>query len=98
MLIPVLKIFNWTPIWFGVAMTVNLDIGQLSPPVAVNLHVICNIANISLKEVSKAILPFILLMIAVLAIVIYFPWLSITSLRCSSCSVGIDFALNQLFS
>ena len=76
MLIPLIKIFNWDPIWFGVVMTVNLAIGQLTPPVAVNLYVVCNIANISLEEVSKAVLPFILIMIVALAIIIYFPWLS----------------------
>jgi tripartite ATP-independent transporter DctM subunit len=75
-LIPLIKIFNWDPIWFGVVMTVNLAIGQLTPPVAVNLYVVCNIANISLEEVSKAVLPFILIMIVALAIIIYFPWLS----------------------
>jgi C4-dicarboxylate transporter DctM subunit len=58
-------------------MTVNLAIGQLTPPVAVNLYVVCNIANISLEEVSKAVLPFILIMIVALAIIIYFPWLSL---------------------
>jgi C4-dicarboxylate transporter DctM subunit len=77
MLIPLIKIFNWDPIWFGVVMTVNLAIGQLTPPVAVNLYVVCNIANISLEEVSKAVLPFILIMIVALAIIIYFPWLSL---------------------
>jgi TRAP-type C4-dicarboxylate transport system, large permease component len=48
----------------------------LTSPVAVNLYVVCNIANISLEEVSKAVLPFILIMIIALAIIIYFPWLS----------------------
>jgi C4-dicarboxylate transporter DctM subunit len=76
MLIPLIKVFNWDPIWFGVVMTVNLAIGQLTSPVAVNLYVVCNIANISLEEVSKAVLPFILIMIIALAIIIYFPWLS----------------------
>jgi tripartite ATP-independent transporter DctM subunit len=77
MLIPLIKVFNWDPVWFGVVMTVNLAIGQLTPPVAVNLYVVCNIANISLEEVSKAVLPFILIMIVALAIIIYFPWLSL---------------------
>jgi C4-dicarboxylate transporter, DctM subunit len=75
-LIPLIKIFNWDPIWFGVVMTVNLAIGQLTPPVAVNLYVVCNIADISLEEVSRAVLPFILIMFAALAIIIAFPALS----------------------
>jgi C4-dicarboxylate transporter, DctM subunit len=38
--------------------------------------VVCNIANISLEEVSRAVLPFVLIMIAALAIIIAFPALS----------------------
>jgi tripartite ATP-independent transporter DctM subunit len=75
-LIPIIKLFNWDPVWFGVVMTVNLAIGQLTPPVAVNLYVVCNLANISLEAVSKAIVPFILVMLLALALVIYFPILS----------------------
>jgi C4-dicarboxylate transporter, DctM subunit len=75
-LMPLIKLFNWDPVWFGVVMTVNLAIGQLTPPVAVNLYVVCNIAKISLEEVSRAVLPFILIMIVALAIVIAFPALS----------------------
>jgi C4-dicarboxylate transporter, DctM subunit len=75
-LIPLIKIFNWDPVWFGVVMTVNLAIGQCTPPVAVNLYVVCNIAGISLEEVSKAVVPFILFMLLALAIIIAFPALS----------------------
>ncbi len=75
-LIPLMKTFNWDPIWFGVVMTVNLAIGQLTPPVAVNLYVVCNIAKISLEEVSRAVIPFILIMLVALAIIIAFPALS----------------------
>ena len=75
-LMPLIKLFNWDPVWFGVVMTVNLAIGQLTPPVAVNLYVVCNIAKISLEEVSRAVLPFILIMIVALAIIIAFPALS----------------------
>jgi tripartite ATP-independent transporter DctM subunit len=75
-LIPIIKIFNWDPVWFGVVMTVNLAIGQLTPPVAVNLYVVCNLANISLEEVSKAVVPFVLVMLLALGLVMYFPALS----------------------
>jgi len=75
-LIPIIKLFNWDPVWFGVVMTVNLAIGQLTPPVAVNLYVVCNLANISLEAVSKAVVPFILVMLLALALVTYFPILS----------------------
>jgi len=75
-LIPIIKIFNWDPIWFGVVMTVNLAIGQLTPPVAVNLYVVCNLAQIRLEEISRAIVPFLLAMLLALGIVTAFPALS----------------------
>ncbi len=77
-LLPVMKQFDWDPLWFGVVMTVNLAIGQVTPPVAVNLYVGANIAGISLDEISRAAVPFILAMVAALAVVILLPGLSTT--------------------
>lgn len=73
MLIPLVKLFNWDPVWFGVVMTLNLAIGQLTPPVAVNLYVVCNIARISLEDVSRAVIPFVLIMLVALIVIIYLP-------------------------
>ena len=42
---PLMKQFNWDPVWFGVMMTVNLAIGTITPPVAVNLYVASNISK-----------------------------------------------------
>ncbi|HNQ00750.1 MAG TPA: TRAP transporter large permease [Syntrophales bacterium] len=75
-LIPIIRLFDWDPVWFGVVMTVNLAIGQLTPPVAVNLYVVCNLAQIRLEEISRAIVPFILAMLLALGIVTAFPALS----------------------
>ena len=75
-LIPIIRLFHWDPVWFGVVMTVNLAIGQLTPPVAVNLYVVCNLAQIRLEEISRAIVPFLLAMLLALGIVMAFPALS----------------------
>jgi C4-dicarboxylate transporter DctM subunit len=76
-LIPIIKHFHWDPVWFGIVMTLNLAIGQITPPVAVNLYVIANIANMSLQTLSKSVIPFILFMLCALAIVMFFPYLSL---------------------
>jgi C4-dicarboxylate transporter, DctM subunit len=76
-LIPIMKHFQWDPIWFGVVMTLNLAIGQITPPVAVNLYVIANIANLSLERISKAVVPFIAIMVLALVITMLFPSLSL---------------------
>ena len=73
---PVMAHFHWDPVWFGVVMTVNLAIGQVTPPVAVNLYVAANLARISLERISRAVIPFVLAMLGALLITIYLPFLS----------------------
>ena len=74
---PVLAHFGWDPVWFGVVTTVNLAIGQVTPPVAVNLYVGCNVAGISMDEISRAVVPFLLASIAALAVIVYAPGITL---------------------
>lgn len=76
-LIPIIKHFRWDPVWFGVVMTLNLAIGQVTPPVAVNLYVIANIANLSLEKISRSVLPFVVIMLMALLLTMLFPSLSL---------------------
>lgn len=75
-LMPIMAHFGWDPIWFGIMMTVNLAIGQITPPVAVNLYVGANIAQISIDKISKAVIPFVLASIAALMSITFIPSLS----------------------
>lgn len=61
------------PIHFGLVMVLNLVIGLITPPLGVCLFIASSIAQISLEQISKAILPFLLAAIAVLLIVTYIP-------------------------
>jgi C4-dicarboxylate transporter DctM subunit len=76
-LIPVIRHFGWDPIWFGVMMTVNLAIGTVTPPVALNLYVAANLAGISMEKISRAAVPFVLTLIGALLIITYIPSLSL---------------------
>jgi C4-dicarboxylate transporter DctM subunit len=76
-LIPVIKHFGWDPMWFGVMMTVNLAIGTVTPPVALNLYVAANLAGISMERISRAAFPFVLALIAALMVITYIPSLSL---------------------
>jgi C4-dicarboxylate transporter DctM subunit len=76
-LLPVISHFRWDPMWFGVMMTMNLAIGTLTPPVALNLYVAANLADISMERISKSAIPFIFALIIVLLIVTYIPSLSL---------------------
>jgi C4-dicarboxylate transporter DctM subunit len=73
LLMPVMAHFGWDPIWFGVMMTVNLAIGQITPPVAVNLYVGANIAGISMEEISRAVMPFVIAALVSLLLITYIP-------------------------
>jgi C4-dicarboxylate transporter DctM subunit len=76
-LIPVIRHFGWDPMWFGVTMTVNLAIGTVTPPVALNLYVAANLAGITMEKISRAAVPFVLALIVSLMIVTYIPSLSL---------------------
>ncbi len=75
--LPIMEHFGWDPIWFGVMMTLNLAIGQFTPPVAVNLYVTTQLANIRLENTFKAVWPMVVAMLAALAVVVAFPQLSL---------------------
>ncbi len=75
--IPIIQHFGWDPVWFGVVMTLNLAIGQFTPPVAVNLYVTTQLADIRLEETFRAVWPMVLAMAAALVIVALFPALSL---------------------
>lgn len=74
---PIMHHFGWDPVWFGVMMTLNLAIGQFTPPVAVNLYVTTQLANIRLEETFKAVWPMVIAMLVALFIVVIFPSLSL---------------------
>ncbi|MDI6600608.1 MAG: TRAP transporter large permease [Thermoanaerobacteraceae bacterium] len=73
LLMPIMAYFNWDPVWFGVVMTINLAIGQITPPVAVNLYVGANIAKVSIDEISRNVIPFVAAAVIGLLIVMYVP-------------------------
>jgi len=76
-LLPVVKALGIDLIHFGVIMTVNMAIGQITPPVGVNLFVACGIAKISMKEISRAVVPMVLAQTVALLVVSFWPDLSL---------------------
>ena len=75
-MMPIMAHFGWDPIWFGIMMTVNLAVGQVTPPVAVNLYVGANISGLTMEEISKSALPLIFSSLLALVVIILFPQLS----------------------
>ena len=75
--LPIMAHYGWDPVWFGVMMTLNLAIGQFTPPVAVNLYVTTQLADIRLEETFKAVWPMVIAMIIALVVVVLFPSISL---------------------
>jgi len=74
-LLPLIHKLGIDPIFFGVLITVNLMIGTITPPVGLCLYVACGIADVRLEQISRAIIPFLLIEIAVLVLITYVPGL-----------------------
>ena len=73
-LAPIAAKFGIHPLHFALVMIVNLNIGLATPPLGVCLFVACPIAGVTLEDLTKAILPFLLVEIAVLLLITYIPW------------------------
>ncbi len=74
--LPILAKIGIDPVHFGILFVIISEIGFLTPPLGVNLYVASAISNLSIEEVSKGVLPFILMMLAVVGLLIFFPGLS----------------------
>ena len=73
-ILPPLKAAGFDLIWFGVVMTVVMEMGLIHPPVGLNIFVIKNIApDIPLKDVVWGVMPFVGLMFLAIILCCFFP-------------------------
>ncbi len=76
-LLPIVINAGFDPYWFAVILTINMEIGLISPPVGLNLYVINGIApDIPLKTILRGSIPFVLCMVLAIVILCFFPWLA----------------------
>src|SRR5262249_40422924 len=76
LLFPVLGSYGIDPILFGVVLVIFIELGQISPPIGINLFVIQSIWDGKLSEVVIGTIPFHLIMFIVLGLVIFWPELA----------------------
>ena len=77
-LVPIIIQAGFDPIWFGVMLTLNMEIGLITPPVGLNLYVINGIVpDVDLKTVLLGALPFMLCMVVGIALLILFPQIAL---------------------
>ncbi len=76
-LLPPLKAAGFDLIWFGVLMTIVMEMGLIHPPVGLNIFVIKNVApDIPLRDVIWGVVPFVLLMLFAVVLISVFPVLA----------------------
>jgi len=73
-LLPIVIAADFDPYWFAVILTINMEIGLISPPVGLNLYVINGIApDIKLKTILLGSLPYVGCMVLAILILCIFP-------------------------
>ncbi|MEM6421777.1 MAG: TRAP transporter large permease [Pseudomonadota bacterium] len=76
-LLPIVTTAGFDPYWFAVVLTINMEIGLISPPVGLNLYVINGIApDIPLKTILLGSLPYVACMVVAIVILCFVPGLA----------------------
>jgi len=79
LVLPILGGYEVDLIWFGIVTVLAVEIGLLTPPLGIAVYVIkgtLDDQSISLNDIFAGALPFALIMLFVLGLVIFFPWLA----------------------
>jgi len=76
-LFPIATQLGIDPVHLGIIMTVNLEIGMVTPPVGLNLFVTSGITNMSIMQVVHAALPWLMVLLVFLVLVTYVPAISL---------------------
>ncbi|OWV89160.1 L-dehydroascorbate transporter large permease subunit [Rhizobium sp. R635] len=72
-LMPIIKQAGIDPVYFGVLFIINNSIGLITPPVGTVLNVICGVSKLSMEELMKGVIPFMIAELIVLFLLVLFP-------------------------
>jgi C4-dicarboxylate transporter DctM subunit len=78
---PLLQRFEIDFVHFGIIMVLNIEIGFLTPPFGVNLFVSSGITGKDVLEVARSVAPFLAIMLGMLLLITYVPWISLVLTR-----------------
>ena len=77
-LLPIIESLDFDAIWFAVVLTINMEIGLITPPVGLNLYVINGIApDVRLPTILWGALPFVICMMLAIVLLCLFPGLAL---------------------
>jgi len=73
-LFPIITAAGFDPVWFGVIMTINMEIGLIHPPVGLNIYIVNSIApDVPLMKIIRGTIPYVLCMFLSIVILSIFP-------------------------
>src|SRR2546426_3955348 len=73
-LYPIIKAAGFDPVWFGVILTINMEIGLIHPPVGLNIYIVSSIApDVPVTRIMWGTLPYVLCMMLAIVILCVFP-------------------------
>ncbi|MGB7690001.1 MAG: TRAP transporter large permease [Pseudolabrys sp.] len=73
-LLPIITAAGFDPVWFGVILTINMEIGLIHPPVGLNIYIVNAIApDVPLAKVMWGTLPYVICMMLAIVILCFFP-------------------------
>jgi tripartite ATP-independent transporter DctM subunit len=73
-LYPIINAAGFDPVWFGVIMTINMEIGLIHPPVGLNIYIVKSIApDVPLMKIMWGTIPYVLCMMLQIVILCVFP-------------------------
>lgn len=75
--LPIATHLGIDPIHLGIIMTINMEIGMITPPVGLNLYVASHLSKLGLSEVTRSALPFVAVMLVYLALITFVPEISL---------------------
>lgn len=74
---PIVTKLGFDPVWFGIVVTINVEMGMITPPVGLNLFILKgSVPGITMKDIVGGSLPFLILLMAGLILIMLFPSLA----------------------
>ena len=75
---PIIMALGFDPIWFGVLAVLLIEVGLITPPIGMNVYIVAGIAkDVPLFDIFRGVLPFLVAMIACIAIITLFPQITL---------------------
>ena len=73
-LYPIVKAAGFDPVWFGVILTINMEIGLIHPPVGLNIYIVSSIApDVPVTRIMWGTIPYVLCMMLAIVLLCIFP-------------------------